>query len=131
MKTTLNVILKKTSSDRIWHNFAVVYFCLELKPVDLVKKTEERIYLVCTSNSIEDETHFLLKCNLYNNERQVLFRNVSIKHNQFQTSSESDKLKMLVIYVLHLFQLHLRNADHFFIHNLVFFKFNTFCQYLH
>ena len=59
-------------------------------------KPEERICLVCSLNSIEDETHFLLKCNLYNNERQELFRNISIKNSQFQTFSEIDKLKMLV-----------------------------------
>ena len=60
------------------------------------QKPEERVCLVCSSNSIENETHFLLKCNLYSNERQLLFRNVSIKHNQFHTFSEIDKLKMLV-----------------------------------
>ena len=46
-------------------------------------KLEERICTLCTSNSIENETHFTMACPLYNSEREKLLQNLNLD----QTSS--------------------------------------------
>ena len=56
---------------------------------------EQRLCLLCNSGDIEDETHFLLSCNVYDQARQMLFEHIPDIHN-FNALYTDDKLKLLL-----------------------------------
>ena len=59
-------------------------------------KVEERLCTLCEQNVVEDETHFLLSCNVYSELRLALFSNVLEIVPDFYTKCISDKLISLV-----------------------------------
>ena len=56
---------------------------------------EERLCLVCNGGEVEDETHFLLRCNKYSQNRQKLFGEIPDLDN-FISLNDQDKLKLLL-----------------------------------
>ena len=51
----------------------------------------------CTCREVvEDELHFLTECNLYDKEREMLFRKVASLSPQFVNLNSSDKFTFLV-----------------------------------
>ena len=56
----------------------------------------ERLCKFCQSDSIESETHFLLKCELYTDLRYSLFEKASELNNNFMTLNSNNKLKFLM-----------------------------------
>ena len=56
---------------------------------------EERLCLVCNGGEVEDETHFLLRCNKYNLNRQKLLGEIPNLEN-FTSLNDQDKLKLLL-----------------------------------
>ena len=56
----------------------------------------ERICLNCSSNSCEDEKHFLIDCQAFNNKRTILFNEVTNMNPLFQTYSSINKLIWLM-----------------------------------
>ena len=57
---------------------------------------EERVCEVCGSGEVEDEIHFLLKCNVYEDFRIILFRNCYITNLGFDILSDTEKLVYIV-----------------------------------
>ena len=49
----------------------------------------------CSCNEVENESHFLFSCNLYQNIRKKLFDDVTLKYPNFNTLSNSDKILFL------------------------------------
>ena len=56
---------------------------------------EQRLCLLCNNGDIEDETHFLLSCGIYDQARQILFDHIPDIDN-FNTLNTDDKLKLLL-----------------------------------
>ena len=52
----------------------------------------ERLCKNCSANEIEDEAHFLIKCDKLNNKREELFNLVSSKVKNFTKLSNNQKL---------------------------------------
>ena len=52
---------------------------------------EERVCEMCQDGSVEDEEHFILKCNKYTTERNELFRTIGI------TGDEENILEWLTL----------------------------------
>ena len=74
-----------------------------------------RICKFCSDNEVENESHFLFSCNLYQNIRKKFFDDVSFKYPNFNTLNNSDK-------VLFLFN----NIDPFICKKLGYFTFEAF-----
>ena len=70
---------------------------------------------VCSNNEVENESHFLFSCNLYQNIRKKFFDDGSLKYPNFNTLNNSDK-------VLFLFN----NIDRFICQKLGYFTFEAF-----
>ena len=56
-------------------------------------KPEERVCQLCDSGDIEDEKHFILSCDAYTNQRQILFRHL---RQQFHLLDSNEKFKSLI-----------------------------------
>ena len=56
---------------------------------------EQRLCLLCNTGEVEDETHFLLHCSTYNQNRQQLFEAIPDIEN-FILLADQDKLKLLL-----------------------------------
>ena len=56
---------------------------------------EDRICQTCNAGQVEDETHFLIYCNTYRQNRQQLFGNITDMDN-FVALTDQDKLKFLL-----------------------------------
>ena len=52
------------------------------------KKVEDRLCNMCDRNEVEDEFHFLMKCNLYNELRNELFINTSLRYPELLSITE-------------------------------------------
>ena len=59
-----------------------------------VTPIENRLCSVC--NSIEDEFHFLLHCQLYNEERSALFHEITNIEQEFSSLTDRDRLIFLL-----------------------------------
>ena len=55
-----------------------------------------RLCKFCNTNSIENETHFLLECELYSDLRQTLFEKALELNDSFINLNSSEKLKFLM-----------------------------------
>ena len=55
-------------------------------------EVNERICEICNNGDIEDEVHFLIKCNAYSNIRRLLFDKCISKEVEFQNFDDIDKL---------------------------------------
>ena len=55
---------------------------------------EKRLCRFCPQNSVENETHFTLYCNLYDELRQTTFGEI-ITNTQYTGLNDSEKLKVL------------------------------------
>ena len=51
----------------------------------------ERICTKCNSNEIKDDFHFILKCKLFEKERETLCKNVILNNEGFRNLSVYDK----------------------------------------
>ena len=58
-------------------------------------KLEERICKLCTTDSVEDEFHFLFDCPLYNDIRNDLFNEVRLEKPDFIYLDTDDQCKLL------------------------------------
>ena len=56
---------------------------------------EDRKCEFCVDD-IEDETHFLMECNLYRSERKKLFEYVTQKRSHFENLTKDDKFLYLM-----------------------------------
>ena len=56
---------------------------------------EERVCLICNNGEVEDESHFLLICSKFDQQRQVLFNKIP-DSNSFHALDAKDKLNFLV-----------------------------------
>ena len=59
-------------------------------------RLEDRVCEICGNGEIEDESHFLLKCNAYEDFRRVLFRNCSVINHNFSLLNDTEKLIYIV-----------------------------------
>ncbi len=57
---------------------------------------DERICQLCDTQEVEDEIHFVCKCNLYNDLRKNMYRKVKHKHTDFHMYDYKDKFIFLV-----------------------------------
>ena len=57
--------------------------------------SEERLCTICGNGEVEDESHFLLMCTTYSQNRQILLSHTP-NLEYFQTLNNNDKLKFLV-----------------------------------
>ena len=57
---------------------------------------QDRICKFCSMNSIEDETHFLIDCDFYNDLRYDLFESASILNENFRHLNSEEKLCFLM-----------------------------------
>ena len=57
---------------------------------------QDRICKFCSMNSIEDETHCLIDCEIYNNLRYDLLESVSILNENFHHLNSEEKLCFLM-----------------------------------
>ena len=71
------------------------HLCLCLFILFIRLLPEERLCLVCNGGEVEDETHFLLRCNKYSQNRQKLFGEIPDLDN-FISLNDQDKLKLLL-----------------------------------
>ena len=74
-----------------------------------------RICKFCSCNEVENESHVLFSCNLYQDIRKKFFDDVSLRYANFSTLNNSDK-------VLFLFN----NIDPFICKKLGYFTFEAF-----
>ena len=59
-------------------------------------RPEERICNFCNNNEVEDEIHFLVKCDYYLHERNELFERFTGKHKNFQSLSDEEKFMCII-----------------------------------
>ena len=57
----------------------------------------DRICTRCDKNEVEDEFHFLLRCTLFRDEREMLFNKVKFINKNFESLSLIDKSIWLVM----------------------------------
>ena len=57
---------------------------------------EERTCLICNSNAIEDEVHFLCTCIAFSEPREVLYNNVKSEIQNFDNLDDVEKLAVIV-----------------------------------
>lgn len=57
-------------------------------------RPEQRTCQICDSDEAESECHFILDCNKYTTERQVLYN--KIDNQSFQTLNSPEKLNVLI-----------------------------------
>ena len=57
---------------------------------------DERLCLFCSDQSIENETHVLLKCPLYSDLRQNMFSDILRSYANFSTLDEQAKFKVIL-----------------------------------
>ena len=60
----------------------------------LMLRSSDRVCKVCLNGEIENEVHFLLKCNFYSEPRHSL--NVIIQSSGLQNSNDDEKLFFLL-----------------------------------
>ena len=63
-------------------------------------KVEERTCLLCKSNDIEDEFHFVCKCSVYDELRRKLYNDISAKDNTFSELTDDEKFIIIVSHEL-------------------------------
>ena len=63
-------------------------------------KVGERVCLICKSNIVEDEKHFLIHCPMYITERNKFYDSCSRGNNNFRILNDDDKLKYIMKYEL-------------------------------
>ena len=56
----------------------------------------ERLCKFCQLNTLEDETHFLIDCELYSDLRQLLFERAVLLNENFENLSSTEKLSFLM-----------------------------------
>ncbi len=57
---------------------------------------DKRICKVCSSNSVENEEHFIFHCNKYNNTRSNFYQQICNNILSFLNNSDHDKFKILM-----------------------------------
>ena len=57
-------------------------------------KINERVCQMCNSGLIEDETHFIFNCTLYDSSRKDFFRKIELKCENFKNMNDLEKLKI-------------------------------------
>ncbi len=57
---------------------------------------DDRICQLCDTQEVEDENHFVCKCNLYNDLRKTMYRTVEYKHTDFYMYDIKNKFIFLV-----------------------------------
>ncbi len=57
---------------------------------------DDRICQLYDTQEVEDQIHFVCKCNLYNYLRKTMYRTVEHKHNDFYMYDNKDKFIFLV-----------------------------------
>ena len=60
---------------------------------------EERLGLICNSGEVEDEAHFLLRCDTYNMERRRLFEKIE---DPVSFALLPDKEKLQILLMIHI-----------------------------
>ena len=77
-------------------------------------KLEDRLCTKCAFKEIEDESHFLFTCTLYNNERNKLFKIILDKSKNFKQLSIDDQLCWLLsnkdVVIVHAVAQYIHNA---------------------
>ena len=59
---------------------------------------EERTCLICNSNAIEDDFHFLCNCIAFSEPREVLYNNVKSEIQNFDNLPDVEKLAVIVLH---------------------------------
>ena len=57
---------------------------------------EFRLCILCDSNSVEDERHFLFECSFYEDIRNTFFHTVENLHSEFNTLNYENRFKLLM-----------------------------------
>ena len=60
------------------------------------EKFESRICVNCDSDCIEDETHFVFDCQLYQDLRRILFTDVKLVYPEFDNLDKGEKWNILM-----------------------------------
>ena len=69
----------------------------------------------CETGNIENETHFLFRCKLYNQIRNTLYNNIESRYQSFTKMNTKDALLFL-----------LNNVDPFVCKNVAYFIYESF-----
>ena len=59
-------------------------------------KLEDRKCNICNNNEVEDEYHFVCVCKEYDNERQILFQNISFLDHEFSNLTSVEKFNYIL-----------------------------------
>ena len=57
---------------------------------------EFRLYIMCDKNEIEDETHFLFQCKMYDELREILYIIVQPRFPKFEPLPNKERFKILM-----------------------------------
>ena len=60
------------------------------------EKEADRICVLCNTNQVENELHFLLHCPLYNIERSAFLEKIYVRHSNFSTLQDTEKIDWLM-----------------------------------
>ena len=84
-------------------SFTPCYICIHIKMPTKIERgrytqipSEFRLCILCDSNSIEDEKHFLFECSFYDDIRLAYFCTLEERCKEFITLPYQDKLKFLM-----------------------------------
>jgi hypothetical protein len=59
-------------------------------------EVSKRICIYCNSNNIEDEQHFLLECNYYDEERQAFYKTLISNYQDFSALNSTEKFNFIM-----------------------------------
>ena len=97
-KLTLLLIFHVTI-DELWPNFELGHFRLPLRRADSPGRKyhyTKRFCKYCTAGVVEDERHFLMQCELYNDLRCEMFHKASLHIPEFNLMNDNDKFLQIL-----------------------------------
>ena len=97
-KTSNSVFINNRSKRSLLSRFRLGILALRIETGRWYQGIDANLRLckICNNGEVEDEQHFLMRCNVYNDFRQSLFDKCTFKNNSFNLLSESEKFIYIV-----------------------------------